>query len=678
MVNRSLGCLCMKNVRFLFVCFYVLAIATGCVPDTSTKNTEINFSLNDVVIQKILEFQDQQRIDSLFRYFSHENPSYRYQAVLAFASIKDVTANDSLVKMLQDPILQVRSAAAFALGQSGDHKVTDRLIAAFKGKDTLEVNNIFNRNILEAVGKTGGLNDLKAIASVKTYRSTDTLLLLGQSHAIYQMALRKITCDEGTNVMVDLLAMDKIPQNIRLVAASYLARAEKIDLSLAKIRLIGVYNKEKNPYIKMALAIAFGNSQLIDFLPVLHTALTIETDYRIKCNILRAFVHFPYLEIKEQTINYLKNDNIHVASTAADVILKNGIMEDVPLYASFDTVTIPWQVRAKMNGAVLNHTALYFTKSKTAFSERIIKNMKAETSMYGKAAYVDALSKDPFNYALLIQLYAEQKEPILKASALQGLGNVLKSPMFFKAFGNNFGRVKSEILNVLTTAIQSKEIGQITVAAGIIKDPSLQWKEWLKDLTFLKDAMTGLTLPKEIETYNELKSCIAELEGQKFIAEKPKFNHAIDWTLLQTVGDSSIAAIKTTKGLIRVQLFKNVAPATVINFVRLVQDNFYADKTFHRVVPNFVVQTGCPRGDGYGSLDYSIRSELPQVYYDQEGYIGMASSGNHTECTQWFITHSPTMHLNGNYTLFGKVVEGMDVIHNIQQGDKIVEIIFVK
>ena len=111
-------------------------------------------------------------------------------AVLAFASIKNIDSKDSLILMLQDPVMQVRAAAAYALGQTSDTKVTDRLISAFRGKDTLEVNNLCNANILEAVGKTGNLADLKALATVKTYRSTDTLLLLGQARAIFRMALR--------------------------------------------------------------------------------------------------------------------------------------------------------------------------------------------------------------------------------------------------------------------------------------------------------------------------------------------------------------------------------------------------------------------------------------------------------------------------------------------------------
>ena len=116
------------------------------------------------------------------------------------------------------------------------------------------------------------------------------------------------------------------------------------------------------------------------------------------------------------------------------------------------------------------------------------------------------------------------------------------------------------------------------------------------------------------------------------------------------------------------------APGSVLNFINLVDKGFYAGKKFHRVVPNFVIQGGCPRGDGYGSLDYTIRSELPSLSYDEQGYVGMASAGRHTEGTQFFITHSPTLHLDGEYTIFGKVTEGMDVVHNIMVGDSIQQV----
>ena len=669
----------MRSINyFLYPLALFCCLLQSCIPDTKTQITEINVSLSDSEIQKILDLQDRHDIKSLYTYFRNENPAYRYQAVLAFASIKNVESKDSLIKMMQDPVMQVRAAAAFALGQTGDTKITDRLITSFRGKDTLGVNNSFNANILEAVGQTGNLSDLKALATVKTYRSNDTLLVLGQARAIFRMALRNIICEEGTSRMVDLLYTAAIPINVKIIAAQYFARAKDLNLSLSKIRLTDIFSKERNPEIRMALATAFGKSKDIDFLPALKTAMIAESDYRVKCNIMRALGNFPYFEIRDIAINNLLNDNIHLASTAANLLQTNGFIEDVPLYAKYDTVTTPWQVRAPMNGAVLAHTALYFTKSKVAFTSRIRKNMKDASSPYAKAAYLTAMSRDPYNYALISQLYTQEKDQIVKVAAIEGLGNILKNPLFFKAFGNGFGKVKAEILNTLAAAITSKDVGQIAAASIILKEPSLSWKEWLKDLTFMKEVAAKLKLPQEIESYNELNACIAFLEGKEYKFKTPEYNHPIDWTLLSTIGDSSIAAIKTSQGLIRVKLFKQLAPATVTNFVDLINKKYYNGKVFHRVVPNFVIQTGCPRGDGYGSLDYSIRSELPQVYYDGEGYIGMASAGNHTENTQWFITHSATPHLDGNYTLFGKVVEGMEVVHKIQQGDKINEIIFVK
>lgn len=666
--------------HFYFYLFVILISGCifSCVPNTETKNTEIKVSYTDPEIQKIFDAQDKQELSTLYSYFGHKDPAYRYLSVLAFASIKNESSSDSLLAMLNDPIMEVRAAAAYALGQSGNGKITDRLIAAFSGKDTLEVDNIFNANILEAVGKLGNDVDLKALATIKTYRSTDTLLLLGQAKAIYQLSLRNIVSDEGTSRMVDLLYLPSTAPNVKLIAANYLGRAKDINLSLFKVRLTEIFGKESDPDISMVLATAFGKTKDVDFLPSLKAKLLSEQDYRVKCNIIRAMGSFPYLDVKETVMEHLKNENIHIATTAANVILKNGVVEDVLEYQQFDNDSIPWQVRAKMNGAVLAHTALYYTKAKIAFSQNIQKNLQNNTNVYAKAAYIDALSRDPFNYLLLTQMYDEQKEQITKIACIEGLGNILRNPLFFKAFGNGFGRVKAEILHKLEEAITSGDVGQIAVASGILKDESLQWKEWVREPAFMSDALAKLTLPRDIESYNELKSCISYFEGKTFEPEKPAYNHPIDWTLMQTIGDSSIAAIKTTQGLIRVQLFKNVAPATVANFVALVNDKYYNGKVFHRVVPNFVIQTGCPRGDGYGSQDYTIRSELPQEYYDQEGYIGMASAGNHTESTQWFITHSPALHLNGNYTLFGKVVEGMDVVHKIQIGDKINEIIFVK
>jgi cyclophilin family peptidyl-prolyl cis-trans isomerase len=135
--------------------------------------------------------------------------------------------------------------------------------------------------------------------------------------------------------------------------------------------------------------------------------------------------------------------------------------------------------------------------------------------------------------------------------------------------------------------------------------------------------------------------------------------------------------MSTTKGEIVIRLFVEEAPGSVANFVSLVKRGYYNDKYFHRVVPNFVVQAGCNRGDGFGSEDYSIRSEFSGRRYST-GSLGMASAGKDTEGTQWFITHSPTPHLDGSYSILGEVVTGMDVVHKLEVGDKILKVELIK
>ncbi len=664
--------------RFIAVISITILLVQSCVPVTKSTDEKIVISYSDSEVQHILDLQDKQDIPGLLTYFKSENPSYRYLAVNAFGSIKSAETADSLLRMLQDPVLQVRATAAWAIGQCGNSKLVDRLILSFRGKDSFNVNNIFNANILESVGRLGALTDLKKIATVKTYRSTDTLLLLGQARAIYRMALRDIVCDEGTSRMVDLLTNNQISDEVQLIAAHYLSRAKNINLEAYTIRMSDIYSRERIKDIKLPLALALGNSKDSTVLPLINKALRDETDFSIKINLIRSLNNFPYLSIKDAILSELKNTNTFVAAEAAQVILKKGITEDVPLYASYDTITIPWEVRAPMNGAVLAHSALYFTKFKSAFSERILRNIKEATSPYTKAAYIAALSKDPYNYQLVGLQYKNASEQIVKTAALDGMGDIIKNPFFFKAFGNNYGKVKAEILGYLVSAINSGDVGQIATAANLLQDPKLGWKEWIKDLDFMNTALTKLQLPQDIEIYNALNACIAYFEGKKYTPKIPDYNTPIDWSLLSTMTDSSSVAVKTTQGIIRIQLLRKIAPGTVANFLNLVNKKYYTGKVFHRIVPNFVVQTGCSRGDGYGSEPFSIRSELPQIYYDKGGYVGMASAGNHTESTQWFITETATPHLDGNYTIFGKLTEGMDVVEKLTQEDKINDIIFVK
>jgi len=134
------------------------------------------------------------------------------------------------------------------------------------------------------------------------------------------------------------------------------------------------------------------------------------------------------------------------------------------------------------------------------------------------------------------------------------------------------------------------------------------------------------------------------------------------------------ALIQTSRGVIEIELLFDAAPLTVLNFIDLVNQGFYNGLIFHRVVPNFVIQGGCPRGDGWGGPPYFIRCEYSDLPYER-GTVGIATSGRDTGGSQFFITHSPQPHLDGRYTVFGQVISGMDVVDQIVVGDLIQNIV---
>ncbi|MBM71402.1 MAG: peptidyl-prolyl cis-trans isomerase [Crocinitomicaceae bacterium] len=133
------------------------------------------------------------------------------------------------------------------------------------------------------------------------------------------------------------------------------------------------------------------------------------------------------------------------------------------------------------------------------------------------------------------------------------------------------------------------------------------------------------------------------------------------------------AIIHTDKGHLKVEFFEHDAPNTVANFVKLAKDGFYEGLTFHRVIPDFVVQGGCPHGTGVGGPGYKIDCELEgDNQYHDKGVLSMAHAGRNTGGSQFFIvlSRSQTAHLDGNHTCFGKVVEGVNTIEDLRQGDQ--------
>lgn len=148
-------------------------------------------------------------------------------------------------------------------------------------------------------------------------------------------------------------------------------------------------------------------------------------------------------------------------------------------------------------------------------------------------------------------------------------------------------------------------------------------------------------------------------------------------TLIPTM---KIAEIHTNKGVMKITFYEEDAPNTVKNFIDLAEHNFYDGLTFHRVIPNFVIQGGCPNGIGNGGPGYTIKCELTgNNQYHDRGVVSMAHAGRDTGGSQFFICHSRdnTSHLDRNHTCFGRVYEGLEVIDQIRQGD-VMEKVLIK
>lgn len=130
------------------------------------------------------------------------------------------------------------------------------------------------------------------------------------------------------------------------------------------------------------------------------------------------------------------------------------------------------------------------------------------------------------------------------------------------------------------------------------------------------------------------------------------------------------ATIETNRGVIVVELFAAQTPRTVNNFVSLARDGYYDGVTFHRVIPDFMVQAGDPTGTGRGGPGYTFKDEFdPKLKHDKPGVLSMANAGANTNGSQFFITHVPTPWLDGKHSVFGQVSQGQDVVNKIEQGD---------
>lgn len=633
--------------------------------------TRVSIDLKDATTRKLAEWQNAHKTDSLLTYFGHENPSYRYFAANAFGSFTDEKAWNPLVQLLSDPVDLVRSAAAHALGQqqTADDNIGEQLIANFQLDSTNRQRESFT-HLLQAVGKQAGEKRLDQLAQVQSYTALDTNLLTGLSWAIFYYARRGITSEIGTERALELSSAT-FADRVRYPALAYLGRyAQQLD-SLQTQPLLAQFTKEPNADLRILLASVLGKSNNRNSLNTLKTQLQREKDWRVRTNIIRSLSRFSYADFKTPIMDAVGDRHELVAQTAAATLVRKGAAEDATLYWKMGRDSFPWLVRYKLYQAANQHLPVYFADYRSSINYQLQQRFAQTNDIYQKSAIIEALSAYPWNYRIIIDLGLNSEAIPIQTATVRALAAISRRDDFDAFFRSSSRRVRAELSEAFRRAIESEDVGMIYEAAQPLSIEGNPYLNTFPDLSWAKEVLNNLPLPDAIESYRALQNAINVLEGRPKVENfsSPATNRPISWTMLETAGDAPKVRIHTNKGKIDLSLWPELAPATVSNFLDLAQSEFVNNKPFHRVVPNFVVQGGDPRGDGYGSVNFTIRTETPAVHWERSGIIGMASAGRDTESIQFFITHSGTPHLDGRYTAFGEVTQGQTVVDALRVGD---------
>jgi cyclophilin family peptidyl-prolyl cis-trans isomerase/HEAT repeat protein len=617
----------------------LIGVCIGC--SNPSKN---NFDDEQAVT--IANLQDRRVNDSLVSFLYSDKTEYRRAAALAMGSVQDTTAIDTLGR-LATPDLQTRINAAFALGQMYNNKSMKWLLYGELG-DEPQV----RREIFEAMGKVASKDELAMFPS----KESDFNVIDGIAWGIYRAGLRGITDSVSVNrAALILLNHDANPDG-RLAAAHFFSRtAFKPQPDVADALMIGSQNE--SPEIRMASVSAFAKLKPEESIEWLMRAVD-DRDYRVRVNAARALRSQPWLTAKPLYEKLLADSNAHVNVAAAEVI--SGSARESETVLAWAQKAVNWRAQATLYECYARLEAVQ-GNSLQGFSDELHVLYTRSSNPYQQAALLSPLMNSN-RVDLVVKQVKESASKVIKSTAASVLARANKRDDILSKY----------LAGIYQEIIKDGDHGAIIYACSALMDTTLSFKKLITDYSFLEEAKAKLSLPRDYETYVPLEETLNYFKGLPPPPPlKNEYNHPIDWKLAATISKDQKVVIETTKGKIVMQLFINEAPGSVVNFVKLVNDKYYDGKYFHRVVPNFVIQTGCDRGDGFGSLDYSIRSEFTTRKY-KTGSVGMASAGKDTEGTQWFITHSPTPHLDGKYTIFAEVIEGMDIVHKIEVGDQII------
>ncbi len=682
------------------------------------------------VMLKIVRAEDERRWDNdLGVLLFDKEASVRERAALAAGRIGDERAVASLTALLQtDREESVRARAAFALGETESLAAAASLIEATqKPKEASQV----RARAVEALGKIAAPLDKEDEARAKEIREVilktlederrsakpdRDLVLLGLT-----AALRARPAGAGPVVARFLNAPDA---RVRADAANTLARLRAKD-GLAQLRALAT--NDPDPVVRANAARALGVAEDAGALDQLASRAVNDSDERVRVSAIRSLGALKDTRgaaaLLQRAATLMPAHRAAKAGAGAHPAETNEFLEIAAslgrlLANTNDERAVAWlRTLREMEQAApeveiafarvapfayLRETPFNKLADERARAEMLrdwrrvsalaqalaeIAGIKAEAAGSGIVslqADAQIILRSWIDAPDLHQMAAPDVLRALAAFKAQDLAQVLRKQLGAKdvivraTAAELLGEAEPDESNarLLAEALPVAARDELNDAALSILDSLAKQKTYAANeaIKTMLDSQDALVRRRAVAL---LKANGAGDFSQRAAVVRTRNTDADYGRALSRLGRSVRAVVSTEKGVFTIELLADDAPLNVDNFVRLAQSNYFNNVTFHRVVPNFVVQGGDPRGDGNGGPGYQIRCEINEVPYER-GAVGMALSGKDTGGSQWFVTHSPQPHLDGGYTVFGRVASGMDVVDRIVRGDRIVSISVVE
>lgn len=615
----------------------------------------------------IIHYEDIRHVsDELINYLQESEPEVRARAALAIGRIGDPKATEYLFTMLEDSVESVAETAAFAIGISGDKRFAADLID-YAATMPASIQAL----LIQSAGRLGD--------STKPFLAEQLTDFLDHiDHRTREQAALAIWRADGK---AQIGALEK-------VARADAVRPVRIAALYALIRLgaaqpADIYQEwlpDSDPWVRSLGLRGLGLSKSDEFTGLIASGLN-DRDNNVVSQAVASLGQIASEKAVDYLIARLQNEsdeNIRVqiintlgrlkAHRAKDYILdivsdsvSNNIIGASLVYLAktgYEGTVAMIDSLTDLNDRYIN---VKITEALTEIGGDVVKPrlamLFADTEASVRAAAFNALVKfDPGNMDYYIKTALKDSDYVVVSQAVDMIGEHRKA---------NFLGQLSTILQMGEMAHPDLKRSVAQAAGAFIPGDQDSTAERIL-FRCLNDV--DYTVSKEAaEVYREKlhEDKSAYVSGPPALISPGKIK-----SYLGKYEDNPYAVIRTDKGEIGIELYKDIAPLTVYNFIELAESGFYDGLIFHRVVPNFVIQGGDPRGDGWGGPGYTIRSEFSNVTFGT-GSVGMASSGRDTEGSQFFITHMPQPHLDGRYTNFGAVITGMGTVNKIVRGDTI-------